>query len=386
VKKHLIPLGRLRGYNPRPKHAPKLLALALCVIAGGCDRNEIQVYRVPKETVEVAEAHSAHDGHAHAQETPAVPRLTWTLPAGWEVRPASGMRVASFAIAGADGESAELAVIPLPAAAGQELDLVNMWRGQLELAPVTKDDIGKEAETVSVGSDQAKLFDLAAQKPAAEAKAPLRILVAMLTREGTRWFFKLTGHDRLVREQKSAFVEFLKSVTFVDAPESTPFASAPRPLSTNEKLIPQENSGRPAWVVPPGWQEVSGAQMLVAKFIISGTGGAKAELNVSQLSGTGGGVLPNVNRWRNQLGLGPWSESDLSKQVQSLDVTGGKAMLIDMTGTNANTGEEARLVGAIVPQSDQTWFYKLMGNAQVIERERDVFTRFLQTVKYSNVP
>ena len=125
--------------------------------------------------------------------------------------------------------------------------------------------------------------------------------------------------------------------------------------------------------------------MLVAKFVI-GDESAKAELNVSQLSGTGGGILANVNRWRNQLGLPPLNEGDLTQQVRSFDVPGGKAMLVDMSGNDPKTGQKARLLGAIVPQSEQSWFYKLMGNEQVIEREREVFTRFLKTTTYSNVP
>jgi hypothetical protein len=126
--------------------------------------------------------------------------------------------------------------------------------------------------------------------------------------------------------------------------------------------------------------------MLVAKFIIAGADGAKAELNISQLSGTGGGVLANINRWRDQLGLAHLGEAELNKAVQPLDLPAGKAMLVDMTGTDARTGQQARLLAAIVPQADQTWFYRLMGNQQVIERERETFTGFLQTVKYSNVP
>jgi hypothetical protein len=39
-------------------------------------------------------------------------------------------------------------------------------------------------------------------------------------------------------------------------------------------------------------------------------------------------------------------------------------------------------VGVIVPQSGQTWFYKLMGDAKVVESQKDAFTKFVQTVKY----
>jgi len=105
------------------------------------------------------------------------------------------------------------------------------------------------------------------------------------------------------------------------------------------------------------------------------------------LAGTGGGVLPNVTRWRvQQLGLPPISEEELSKQMQTMEVAGMKGTLVDMTGTDMKTGKKARLVGIIVPADGNTWFYKLMGDVQVVEQQKDVFTKFIQTVKFSNAP
>ena len=354
----------------------------MVLIGPGCERKGIEVYRVPKESE--ATTQMAHEGHTHEAEPPMLPRIEWTLPAGWEERQASSMRVASFAV-NQGGQKAEVSVIPLPAAAGQEADLVNMWRGQVGLAAATPEEIVKQGEEVRVGAEAGKLFDMAAEKSANDTNAALRVLVAMVIKDDNRWFFKMTGHEALVREQKPAFVEFLKSIKFTAPSEGLQLSKASRPVSTNVKQVPRENSERPTWEIPPGWREVPGGQMLVAKFVIGGED-AKAELNVSQLSGTGGGILANINRWRGQLGLSPLAETDLKQQLQSLDVPGGKAMLIDMTGNDPKTGQKARLLGAIVPQADQSWFYKLMGNEQVVEREREVFTRFLQSTKYSNVP
>jgi hypothetical protein len=53
-----------------------------------------------------------------------------------------------------------------------------------------------------------------------------------------------------------------------------------------------------------------------------------------------------------------------------------------MSGTNPTTGQPARLVGAMVTQAGQTWFYKLMGDAKVVEAQKAAFAKFVQTVKY----
>ena len=78
-------------------------------------------------------------------------------------------------------------------------------------------------------------------------------------------------------------------------------------------------------------------------------------------------------------------ESDLAKLTASLDVTGGQATWVDLTGTDAN-GQPMRLVAAIVPMGDQTWFYKLMGDEKIVAREKDAFSKFVQTARYANAP
>lgn len=114
----------------------------------------------------------------------------------------------------------------------------------------------------------------------------------------------------------------------------------------------------------------------------AGTNKAQAAVNVSMSVSNGGGLLANVNRWRGQLGLAPMAESNLHKQLQTFDVPGGRATLVDMSGREARSGQKARLIGAIVERGSRTWFYKLMGDAQVVEQEKGPFTKFVGGVKY----
>ena len=55
---------------------------------------------------------------------------------------------------------------------------------------------------------------------------------------------------------------------------------------------------------------------------------------------------------------------------------------MDLNGTDAQSGRPVRLVAAMVPRDGQTWFYKLMGDREVVAREKDAFTKFVQSVKY----
>jgi hypothetical protein len=57
-----------------------------------------------------------------------------------------------------------------------------------------------------------------------------------------------------------------------------------------------------------------------------------------------------------------------------------------MTGTDAKTGKKSRLIGVVAPQSGNTWFYKLMGDEQIVEQQKEAFTKFIQSAKFSNAP
>jgi hypothetical protein len=343
------------------------MMLLLAIVIAGCGHGDVKVYQIPKEDsssmpppVEMA---------APKQNSVVQPQLQFTLPEGWQEKTPGQMRVASFIVTNASGETADVGVIPLPAGEN-ELDLVNMWRGQMQLPTLTNET---SAETVSVGNDSAKLFEIASAAPLIDGKFRAQILVAELTRGATSWFFKMTGEDSFVASQKENFLQFLKSVSFTEN-SSPQIAKTPATQSENANSI---------WTIPPDWQPQPPSQFLLAEFSISGANGAKAEVNVAELSGEGGGFLANVNRWRGKLGLPPAEASSFPYQNEP-DLAGTLHGIVDFTGTNSKTGKPARLVGAIVPQNGQTWFYKLMGDETVVAQQKDAFIKFIQSANYSN--
>ena len=346
------------------------------LLLAGCGRDQIQVYRVPKEKSEEAVASQTD------QAPPA--HLEWTAPQGWQERPPSKMRSVSFAVAGKAGREADVAVIPLLGITGRDLEVMNLWRDQVRLAPIGQAEMDQQTEKVKVGPEEGKLFDIASQELLVEGKHRARILVAMVTREGASWFFKMTGEDSLVSEQKPTFVQFLGSIRFIEGPPPFEFANANRPLSTNAKQAPSAAPTLPAWEVPPGWREQPAPAMVLASFAVAAREGGKAEVAVSALPADGGGPLQNVNRWRGQLSLAPVGPEQLATVTTSLEVTGGKAVVVDMVGTSVRTGQKARMVAAIVPRETSTWFYKLTGDEQMVGLQKEAFIKFVKTVNYPN--
>jgi hypothetical protein len=397
-------LRRLPLFNP----VGWLLLLApLLLLVAGCHRDDVKVYRVAKDDNQPQQPSappmstdtpnpSLPPGHPDINSAPGaqpgasrpgMPQLTWKTPDGWTEVPAGEMRVASFKIQGPDGKQADVSVIPLPGLSASIDDAnVNRWRGQLGLSPVSSEELKKTAESVQAGGQPAQLYDIAGTNPGSGSAE--RILGVIQHRDDAAWFFKMTGDADLVEQQKGAFVAFLNSVQFgaaqpsAEMPPGHPPMMGDMGMGATPAAGPISHEGQPTWQVPAGWQEIPGGQFLVAKFNLTGEGGATAAVNVSNAAGEGGGVIGNINRWRGQLGLGKLSDDDANKLITAIEVQGGKASLVDMNGTDARTSQPVRLVGVIVPQSGQTWFYKLMGNARVVESQKDAFTQFVKGAKY----
>jgi hypothetical protein len=357
--------------------------LLLAAALAGCGRGQIQEYRVAKEQAQ-APPSALPPGHPDTSG-PAAPGLAYKVPAGWQEAPPGQMRVASFRVAGKDGKQADVSVIPLPGLAGSDLDNVNRWRGQVGLPGVAEEELTKLAQTVEIAGQPAKLYEQTGTNPGSGEKAS--ILAAITRRDGVAWFFKMTGDEGLVAEQKPTFVEFLKSVSFSASGAQAQLPPSHPPIDAGSMMAQAAAPGapgqaKPSWEVPSGWKEVPGGQFLVAKFVLTGAANTQAAVNVSMSPGDGGGLLANVDRWRGQLGLAPTTEADLAKEAESLELAGVKAPLADITGKDARTGQGARLLAVVVPRSGETWFYKLMGDAQVVQAEKAPFLKFVQGVKY----
>jgi hypothetical protein len=265
-----------------------------------------------------------------------------------------------------------------------------MWRQQLQLPATTDADADKISTNVMVGDSDGKLFDIVSDANLVDGKTRARILVAMSAQGQTSWFFKMVGEESFVESQKPVFIQFLKSVSFgaLPAPSTMDLSKLPE----GHPSIPGTVAGNaadagnvPTWTIPDGWQTAPLSQFLLAKFSIAGADGRSADVNVSALAGEGGGLLANVNRWQRQLGLDTVDQDGLAKVVSTFDANGNPASLVDLTGTDSKTGKAAQLVGVVLPLGGQTWFYKLMGDPDIVAQQKNAFIKFVQSAKYPDV-
>ena len=341
-------------------------ALLLTDISSRADE-QIRSYTVPKEHSAALAAQSQPMQAASDIPINTAP-IQWTLPGGWQQLAPDGIRLGNFAVPGKDGTKASVAITSFPGDVGTDLDNVNRWRQQLELAPVEQSQLS--SESVAVGSSDAKLFDISG--------ATARTIVAFLRRNGATWFFKMTGDIGAVTDAKPAFIEFLKSVRFAAGGDVVATAAAVPTAAATAPAV--ANSSSPKWSVPPNWVEKAPGAMLFKSFSIADNAGAGAAVTVSFFPGAVGGPLANINRWRGQMGLSPVAEDHLAGVANTLEPAGGKATLVDCEGAGAKAGQ--RLVAVIVPHGENTWFYKLLGDKALVAKEKDGFVNFVKTVQY----
>jgi hypothetical protein len=334
----------------------------LCALLVGCKREEIRVYTVPKDLPTPSQENAAHSQGVR-------PHAHYKVPEGWNELPAEGIRAARFAVPNKSGLDLDVSVISLPGVAAGKLDIVNLWREQVQLPPVGEADLAAMTEPVRVGELQGDLFEMVSADALINEKHKARILVAMVKDNATSWFMKMTGEDDAVREQKPKFVEFLNSLTFDYGSHGA---------ETQTTSVPPQNTnsgGKPTWEVPTNWKEVPPPQMVLAKFVVPGKGDDKAEVTVSVFPGDVGGLHANINRWRRQIGLPEADEKTTKELARPLEAVSRDAVLVDMSGATV------RVIGAIVPDGGRTWFYKLTGSPTVAEAEKDSLVKFVQSAK-----
>ncbi|NBV22281.1 MAG: hypothetical protein EBS05_10245 [Proteobacteria bacterium] len=347
-----------------------------CALLTGCQKEEITVYRVPKVAPGTggAETSMSSAGTPAASPGAAVPHAHWEkVPAGWQEQPITNSRLATFSIAGAAGAHAEAAIMAFPGSRAPDLDYVNIGRMGLKLPALTEADLVKIAQPATIAGAAGQIYDLTAAGGAEGASG--RILVALHRQADTAWFIKLAGDTALVEAQKPAFLDFLKGLSLhatahEGAGQPAPVAAAP-PVASS--------TGLSKWTAPAHWKEAAPGAMQAAKYRV-GEGKAGADVTVVFLGGMGGGLKPNLDRWRNQLSLPASAEGEIDQQAPLFPELGPGARRVQLSGSTGE-GDPADMVVLIVPSGNGTWFYKLMGDKSVVAKEKDALTAFVKSAK-----
>ena len=156
-------------------------------------------------------------------------------------------------------------------------------------------------------------------------------------------------------------------------------ANAPSPSMPGGMAPTASATSVPA---PPNWQPQPLSQMRQASFQVKGNNGAMADISLVSLGSSAGNVLENVNRWLSQIGQPPINDDKLNQIAQRLTTSIGEVTLVDLAGlpNGADPAKDGRIIAAMTATGGSTLFFKMRGNAELAESQKNDFIKWVAAV------
>jgi hypothetical protein len=339
----------------------RLVVVAALVAFAGCEKEGIQHYQAPKPPLyrllgaivpqgdlfwffkltgpedPVKEHRQEFDAFVDSLTFAPDKPPTWKLPAGWREDRGDRSRFATILL-GPDDQPLELTVTRLGTPEGEGdpmLANVNRWRGQMGLVSIEADQLAQTAPARDLHGATGRVVEMVGPRPGKTRRPP-----------------------------------GMPPVEPAHHPEVPPPGDPAR-------------SGL-RYTKPDGWKEPEQKKNTrLAEFVVAGDGGT-AEVAVTSFRGDVfrgdlGGVVANVNRWRTlDLGLPEVGEADALRAVSPLKVAGLEGGSVDLTGPDGRK----RLLVVAVPRAGQTWFFKMLGPADLVGRQKSAFEAFVKSVQF----
>ncbi len=141
--------------------------------------------------------------------------------------------------------------------------------------------------------------------------------------------------------------------------------------------------------VPEGWERLPNTTFRHINTRVASA--PNAECYLTFLQGDGGGDLPNVNRWRAEMGLAPIGLEDLVNLPRT-ELIGQSALLTDLvgsfTGMSGQRIPEARMLGVLLtrPNMPGALFVKFVGPTDVVTANEAKFKAFVASIGFDAGP
>lgn len=350
--------------------------LAALALLCGCDRDDqqIKVYRVAKAPLENTAPPDSSMMPTNAS-SPSTASLTAPgsnavaqVPKTWEPQPLSQMRLASFIVRGENGATADISFVMLGPAAGNVLDNVNRWLGQIKQPPIDEAKLKSMIQPLPSSHGEIAVVDLSGEPENGDPAKDGRIIGAIASDETGSAFFKMRGNATLVGAEKENFIKWVAASRAASSASTAAASTTPAAPADSER--PQIK-----WEVPAGWSSSPPSQMRYASFAAE-KNGEKADISVVTFPGDGGNDADNINRWRQQIGLPIIGAELLKPMINHVDAGDVHLDSVDMSGPTA------RVLAAWTRQGGRAWFFKMTGPPAVVEDQKAKFTAFLQSIRF----
>jgi hypothetical protein len=176
-----------------------------------------------------------------------------------------------------------------------------------------------------------------------------------------------------------------------------PFTKEPAPklgLTTAQRYAANDAQSMLRWTTPEGWNFLPATEFRHLNFDFGPSRAGEAYLTLLPVNG-GGGVLDNLNRWRQQMDQPPLTESELAA-LPTKTVFGRPVPCLDITGTftggsgpmmAASTPQPGyRMLGAIFEAPGFLFTLKLTGPEALVAAHAARFDAFAQSLGVAGTP
>tara|TARA_R110002096_G_scaffold46589_11_gene124317 strand:- start:2392 stop:3063 length:672 start_codon:yes stop_codon:yes gene_type:complete len=192
-----------------------------------------------------------------------------------------------------------------------------------------------------------------------------------------------TGPELVQRELSEADNSFNLVDTSAERFRYQTAPSNPHGGETGASVAPT-GGGNPGltYTTPEGWSEKAGSAMRDVNLGFGENG--EGECYVARLPGMGGGLLANVNRWRQQMGADALTQAE-AEALPTKPLFGQPASFISLDGAFAGMGAsegkgDYRMLGLILASDAGAVFVKMTGPQKLVKANQknfDIFTSSL---------
>ena len=193
-----------------------------------------------------------------------------------------------------------------------------------------------------------------------------------------------------ITEQREVSAYASKPPLFVSSEER--FSEAEPPKKEEEPGQPEQPGEPPKpfldHTTPPGWVEAPprGSSSMGGMRIIDMRFGKnqEGECYLSMMPGSAGGMAANINRWRGQMGLPPYTEEQIQNLPKKPFLT-HEAVFVDFGGDYKGVGAEQsskgyHLLGLLMEAPQFTLFVKMIGPEALVDGNKKEFDEFCQSI------
>jgi hypothetical protein len=166
------------------------------------------------------------------------------------------------------------------------------------------------------------------------------------------------------------------------APENPPAPPA-NPMPSADTSNPPTAQSEIQWALPQGWQQQPGDGGMRYATILVLPDHPEVPLTVIPLGPEAADLLQNVTRWQGQVGLPASNMNDLPNVVKRVTVGDLNIDTVDLIGPES-ASPRLRMLAAILPRPDKTWFFKLLGPADLVGTQKGNFDAFIKSLHFAN--